>query len=579
MKNNVIDISTRVRVAIYARYSSDLQRPASIEDQIRQCSEVAAWKGWEIARDYIRYDQAKSGRTLVGREGLEELVRLAEQKPRPFDGIIIDDTSRFGRNLSDTLPLSDILENAGVFLHFVNTGLDSRDPNFRILFIAYGQQDEQASRHLGQCVHRGQRGRVLKGFNGNGRVFGYRNVPIEDPTRKAAYGRPYIMGVRLEINPEEAAIVKQIFELYVQGLGCRAIAKKLNEERIPSPLKLEKGKGKRIWSTLAMAGILKNEKYHGVHVWNKTKSVRNARTHRKEHRPRPESEWERVEVSQWRIISDALWNAAVEVNAKRRQAWIQLGGLNRTKESREYVFSGSMTCGVCGGSFNVIAGKGRVARYGCAGHRYRGTCPNNLTIRRNVLEDRLLQVLAQNLGFQQLRDYLREQFSSRVPGAWKAKSRESSLNSSSKSALRVRKAALLQQAENIVEAIAATKGSVLLYERLNLLEGQIRAVDATLASECRRARSKPVKAEVEEFLEQKLARLQNLFACAPDAVKQLVLNHVGRLVMVPSSIGDDSAYSIAGDIGLFMDSGGHESCHSPRSEDVPCEPRSAVAAA
>ena len=60
-----------MRMAIYARYSSDLQRPVSIEDQVRQCMEVAAWKGWEIARDYIRSDKAKSGRTLVGREGLD----------------------------------------------------------------------------------------------------------------------------------------------------------------------------------------------------------------------------------------------------------------------------------------------------------------------------------------------------------------------------------------------------------------------------------------------------------------------------------------------------------------------------
>lgn len=128
------------RVAIYARYSSDLQRPSSIEDQVRQCTESAERNGWVVAEKYIRSDEAKSGRTLVGRHGLEELVRLAEQKPRPFDGIIIDDTSRFGRNLSDTLPLSDILENANVFLYFANCDLDSRDPNFRLLFIAYQRQ-------------------------------------------------------------------------------------------------------------------------------------------------------------------------------------------------------------------------------------------------------------------------------------------------------------------------------------------------------------------------------------------------------------------------------------------------------
>lgn len=205
------------RVAIYARYSSDLQRPSSIEDQIRQCRDAAARNGWVVVNEYIRSDAAVSGRSLVGRDGLEDLVRLAETSPRPFDGILIDDTSRFGRNLSDTLPLSEILENAGVFLYFAACSLDSRDPNFRLLFIAYGQQDEQYSRRLGEKVHSGQRGRVLQVFVGSGRVYGYTNVPIEDPSRKGLYGRPYVEAVRMEINAEEAAVVVRIFELYIGG--------------------------------------------------------------------------------------------------------------------------------------------------------------------------------------------------------------------------------------------------------------------------------------------------------------------------------------------------------------------------
>ena len=54
------------RVAIYARYSSDLQRPSSIEDQVRQCREAAARNGWVVADEYIRSDAAISGRSRVG---------------------------------------------------------------------------------------------------------------------------------------------------------------------------------------------------------------------------------------------------------------------------------------------------------------------------------------------------------------------------------------------------------------------------------------------------------------------------------------------------------------------------------
>lgn len=543
--------SRPTRVAIYAKYSSDLQRPSSIEDQIRQCEEAAARRGWEVAREYIRFDKAQSGRSLVGRDGLDELVRLAEQKQSPYDGIVIDDTSRFGRNLSDTLPLSDILENANVFLHFANCGLDSRDPNFRLLFIAYGQHDEQASRRLGECVKRGQRGRVLKGYVGSGRVYGYNNVPIEDPTRKGLYGRPYVEGVKLEINPEEAAIVVRIFEMYVNGLGCRAIAVKLNEESVPSPLKLQRGKGRRIWSTFAVSSILTNEKYRGVHIWNRSKVVRNPRTHRKEQRPRPESEWERVDVPQWRIVSDELWNAAAEINAGRQRNWVKLGGLNRTTASRDYVFSGLTVCAECGGSLNVISGTGQGARYGCAAHRYRGTCENSLTIRRTVLEDALIAAMAGNLRAPELRDYLASAFQMQTEAAWKDRSERAKRNSSSRGGLQKRKATLKQQAENILDAIAATKGSDLLYGRLSEIEGQMRNIDGLLAGHSRKRVTVPSVGEVREFLHRRLGTLESWLAENSEEAKQLMLKQIGTLVMVPCDLPSGSAYRIAGDNHLF----------------------------
>ncbi|MGA2170331.1 MAG: recombinase family protein [Terracidiphilus sp.] len=87
-------------VAICARYSSDLQRPSSIEDQMRQCRDAAARNGWVVVDEYIRSDAAVSGRSLVGRNGLDELVKLAEQPDCLFDGILIDDG---GKNESVSL--------------------------------------------------------------------------------------------------------------------------------------------------------------------------------------------------------------------------------------------------------------------------------------------------------------------------------------------------------------------------------------------------------------------------------------------------------------------------------------------
>src|ERR1700722_8485164 len=237
--NNSKNAETRsgstVRCAAYARFSSDLQRPASIEDQVRNCHGAAERSGWTVLDQFIRFDSAMSGQSLAGRDGLNELIRLAKTSPRPFDGILIDDTSRLGRYLPDVLKVSDVLENYGVFLHFAAQGLDSRNPGFRQVFILYGMMDEQYVFGLRDKVHRGQYGRVLKGYMPGGRCYGYENVPIEDPTRRGEYGRPAVDGVKQKIIPEQAAVVLRIFEMYAAGFSYSRVAKALNAEGVLSP--------------------------------------------------------------------------------------------------------------------------------------------------------------------------------------------------------------------------------------------------------------------------------------------------------------------------------------------------------
>jgi hypothetical protein len=72
------------------------------------------------------------------------------------------------------------------------------------------------------------------------------------------------------------------------------MAAKLNAEGVPSPL--QGGKGKRVWCCRTISRILTNDKYRGTHLWNQTKVVRNPTMGRKAQHPRPESEWERIEM-------------------------------------------------------------------------------------------------------------------------------------------------------------------------------------------------------------------------------------------------------------------------------------------
>jgi site-specific DNA recombinase len=70
-----------MKCAIYTRYSSDLQRESSVEDQIRKCRSFADLKGWTVLDAYVRSDQEISGAALAGRSALESLMADAKRHP------------------------------------------------------------------------------------------------------------------------------------------------------------------------------------------------------------------------------------------------------------------------------------------------------------------------------------------------------------------------------------------------------------------------------------------------------------------------------------------------------------------
>jgi len=83
----------------------------------------------------------------------------------------------------------------------------------------HGIMDEQFLTDLAKKVHRGQEGRALHGFTTGGRVFGYDNVPVEDPSRTGKYGRPACAGRQVGVNPAQAAVVNRIFAMFAGGMA------------------------------------------------------------------------------------------------------------------------------------------------------------------------------------------------------------------------------------------------------------------------------------------------------------------------------------------------------------------------
>jgi len=106
------------RCAVYARYSSDQQRPESIADQVRHCrQEAGRHPDWVVLDEHVYTDEAVSGLSVEDREGLQRLVHAALRTPRPFDVILVDDTSRLSRDVVDTVQqfreLADRLQQRG----------------------------------------------------------------------------------------------------------------------------------------------------------------------------------------------------------------------------------------------------------------------------------------------------------------------------------------------------------------------------------------------------------------------------------------------------------------------------------
>jgi DNA invertase Pin-like site-specific DNA recombinase len=375
-----------IRCAIYSRYSSDMQREASIEDQERNCRKETAKRGWTINEALVKADKAKSGATLRGRHGLQELIAAAKMKPRPFDYLLVDDMSRLSRYQPEQRLVIDTLRHHGVGVLSATEQIDSLNPAANTQIMLTGFMAEQQLTGHRDKVRRGQEGRALRGCITGGRRYGYRNKPVEDPTRRENYGRPAVIQVDLEIEPSEAKVMLRIFGMYADGTSPGRIAKQLNAEGIRGP------KGQ--WSASCIREMLRKELYRGLIIWGRTTRSRDPETGKKPGLPVPEEEWVRVEKPELRIIPEDLW---LRVQTRRRanaEDFQRRGGMTRTERARSFLFSGKIVCANCDRNMAILAGgRERPPSYGCLTRKLSGTCDNNLMIRQDRLEAQILAAL------------------------------------------------------------------------------------------------------------------------------------------------------------------------------------------
>jgi site-specific DNA recombinase len=248
-----------IRAAIYARYSTDLQRVQSIEDQVRVCRDLADRLGAEVTAVFA--DTATSGSHLV-RHGLQQL--LDSVRYGRVEVVIAEALDRLSRDMEDVAGLYKQVTFQGAVIHTVSEGRISElhvglNGTMNALFI----------KQLAEKTHRGLRGRVEAGRSGGGNCYGYEVV--REATERG----------QRRIATAQADIVRRIFRDYANGLSPRTIAQALNAEAVPGP----RGRG---WDQSTIngnrsrgTGILNNELYIGRLVWNRQRFVRDPDTRRR----------------------------------------------------------------------------------------------------------------------------------------------------------------------------------------------------------------------------------------------------------------------------------------------------------
>ncbi|GLH80052.1 MULTISPECIES: recombinase family protein [unclassified Bradyrhizobium] len=369
-----------MKVALYARYSTDNQRDASIADQFRVCRAHAEKHGWQIVEEYS--DHAISGASLL-RSGVQSLI--ADALRGRFQVVLAEAMDRLSRDQEDIAGLFKRMAYANVKIVTLSEGEVTH------LHVGLkGTMNALFLKDLADKTRRGLRGRVELGKSGGGNSYGY------DVVKQFKSDGEQIRGDRT-INATEAAVVRRIFRDYVVGKSAKRIAAELNRDGISAPNGGDWGFSTINGNAKRGNGILNNELYVGRIVWNRQRFIKDPETGKRQARPNPAAEWIVQEVPELRIINDELWNAAkarqVAINLKRGEDGRDEPNSFRDRRRPRYIFSGLIKCAWCGGGYAMISAD----LIGCSTARNKGTCENRKSIQRERVEGRVLNALRHHL--------------------------------------------------------------------------------------------------------------------------------------------------------------------------------------
>lgn len=332
--------------AAYARYSSDNQREESIDAQIRAIRKLCDDRGYTLGEIYT--DEARTA-TTDKRPGFQQAIADAEAKK--FDILVIHKMDRFSRDRYDSAIYKRRLKKAGVQLISVTEPMLDGSPESGILESMLEGMSEYYSKNLAREVMKGMKENAFNTqFNGGIAPLGYNIVD-----------KAYV------INEVEAAAVRLIFAMYLDGKGYGKIIDELNIQGYKTKRGNSFGKN-------SIYEILYNERYTGVYIFNKAVKG-NA------HQLKSEEDIIKVEGGIPAIISKEDYEKVRDMKSKVRPAAF--------RATIPYLLSGKIYCGACGAA--MIGKKspnrqGGFYQYYVCGNRHQTRTCNAAFIRADKLE-------------------------------------------------------------------------------------------------------------------------------------------------------------------------------------------------
>jgi DNA invertase Pin-like site-specific DNA recombinase len=330
----------KLRVAAYARVSTDSdEQMVSLKAQREHYENyIKSNPEWEFAGLY--YDEGISGTKKEKRHELLRMIRDCESDRINF--IITKSISRFARNTTDCLELVRHLLDIGVYIYFEKENLNTGDMESELMLsILSGFAAEESA-----SISQNTTWSISKKFQNGSYIIG-----------TPPYGYANING-EMVIVPEEAEIIKRIFAECLSGKGGSVIAKGLNRDKIPAR------RGNH-WSSGTVIDMLRNEKYKGDVLFQKTYTDSNFNRHinngekdqfycKDHHEP---------------IISREVFSKAQKLITQRAKSMSKTA--NKKAYQNRYVLSGRILCGECGSKFkrrtNYSVGRSYIA-WSCKGH-------------------------------------------------------------------------------------------------------------------------------------------------------------------------------------------------------------------